>query len=65
MYTNYSEYYLIQDAHDTGATNGTDAIDQRVPKVGMEFLSEQEAYLFITNLQKILVLAHEEGVTIK
>ena len=35
--------------HETAPSNATDYSNERVPKLGMKFLSEEEAYLFYNN----------------
>uniref|UniRef100_A0A8R7TGL9 FAR1 domain-containing protein n=1 Tax=Triticum urartu TaxID=4572 RepID=A0A8R7TGL9_TRIUA len=50
-----------EDVHETAPSNATDCIDERVPKVGMQFLSEEEAYSFYNKYAKAIGFSIRRG----
>lgn len=46
---------------ETAATNAKDHINERVPKIGMNFLSDEEAYSFYNKYAEVMGFSVRRG----
>ena len=47
--------------HETAPSNATDCVDERIPKVGMQFVSEEEAYSFYNKYAEVMGFSVRRG----